>query len=136
MSTSRHVVPHTQPRCSSSRRGKLYPSSQVEESPSTVTPRLDKLALRILHCHNESTGTGPDCPWASTVSNDDSVPSRQEDAHTSSYRRSYYESLPSCPKHPQYAGLTLHHSTITSWGARPRRRSSKSSSCDLYIDVT
>src|SRR5436189_4419339 len=113
-----------------------YPSLQVEESPSTVTPRLDMLALRILHCHNESTGAGPDRPWASTVSLDASVPSRQEDAHTSSYRRSYYESLPSCPRHPRYAGLTLHHSTITPWGACPRRRSSKLSSCDLYIDVT
>src|SRR3954463_16472237 len=39
MSMSRHVVPRTQPRCSPSRRGKLYPSPQVEESPSTVTPR-------------------------------------------------------------------------------------------------
>src|SRR3954471_19980891 len=68
VSTSRHVVPRTQPRCSPSRRGKLYPSSQVEESPFTATPRLDKLALRILHCHNESTGAGPDRPWASTVS--------------------------------------------------------------------
>src|SRR3954467_5690378 len=130
------MVPRTQPRCSPSRRGKLYPSSQVEESPSTVTPRLDMLALRILHCHNESTGAGPDRPWASTVSHDASVPSRQEDTHTSSYRRSYYESLPSRPRHPRYAGLTLHHSTIMSWRARPRRRSSKSSSCDLYIDVT
>src|SRR3954462_2709425 len=93
VSTSRHVVPSTQPRCSPSRQGKLYPSSQVEESPATVTPRLDKFALRILHCHNESTGAGPDRPWASTVSHDANVPSRLEDAHTSSYRGSYYESL-------------------------------------------
>src|SRR5436190_3286410 len=42
MSTSRHVVPSTQPICSPSRRGMLHPSSQVEESPSTVTPRLGK----------------------------------------------------------------------------------------------
>src|SRR3954462_12373599 len=65
VSTSRHAVPRTQPRCSPSRRGKLYPSPQVEKSPSTVTPRLDMLALRILHCHDESTGTGPNRPWAS-----------------------------------------------------------------------
>src|SRR3954463_9997815 len=39
MSMSRHLVPSTQPRCSPSRRGKLYPSSQVKESPSTITPR-------------------------------------------------------------------------------------------------
>src|SRR5436190_5293285 len=110
--------------------------AQVEESLSTVTPRLDKLALRILLCHDESTGVGPDRPWASTVLHDASVPSQQEDAHTSSYRRSYYESLPSRPRHPQYACLTLHHSTITSWGACPRRKSFKSSSCDLCIDVT
>src|SRR4051812_20228881 len=76
VSTSRHVVPHTQPRCLPSRRGKFHPSSQVEESPSTVTPRLDMLTLRILHCHNESTGAGPDRPWASTVSHEASVPSR------------------------------------------------------------
>src|SRR4051812_27055263 len=42
MSTSRHVVPSTQPICSPSRREMLHPSSQVEESPSTVTPRLGK----------------------------------------------------------------------------------------------
>src|SRR5436189_6394639 len=95
-----------------------------------------KLNHRTQQYHPESTGAGPDRPWASTVSHDASVPSRQEDAHTSSYCRSYYESLPSRPRHPQYAGLTLHHSTITSWGACPRRRSSKSSSCDLCIDVT
>src|SRR5436189_6388043 len=41
VSTSRHVVPSTQPRCSPSRRGKLHPSSHVEESPSTVTLNLD-----------------------------------------------------------------------------------------------
>src|SRR3954462_3363976 len=64
VSTSRHVVPSTQPRCSPSRRGKLYPSSQVEESPSTVTSGLDKLALRILLCHDESTGARLDHPWA------------------------------------------------------------------------
>src|SRR3954466_11736147 len=97
-----------------------YLSSQVEESSSTVTPRLDMLALRILYCHNESTGAGPDRPWASTVSHDANVPSRQEDANTSSYCRSYYESLPSRLRHHKYAGLTLHYSTITSWGARPR----------------
>src|SRR4051812_3941460 len=65
VSTSRHVVPSTQTRCSPSCRGKLYPSPQVEESPSTVTPRLDMLALRILHCHDESIGARPDRPWAS-----------------------------------------------------------------------
>src|SRR5436189_4552237 len=99
------MVPRTQPRCSPTRRGKLYPSSQVEESPSTVTPRLDMLALRILHCHDESSGTGQDRPWASIASHDASVPLRQEVAHTS-YHKSYYESLPSRPRHPQYAGLT------------------------------
>src|SRR4051812_13280852 len=65
VSTSRHVVPCTQPICSPSRRGMLHPPSQVEESPSTVTPKLDKLALRILLCHSESTGAGSDSPWAS-----------------------------------------------------------------------
>src|SRR3954466_8948149 len=34
VSTSRHVVPRTQPRCSPSRRGKLYPSSLVAELQS------------------------------------------------------------------------------------------------------
>src|SRR5436190_18237823 len=43
VSTSRHVVPRTQPICSPSRRGKTYPSPQVEESPSTVTPRLAEI---------------------------------------------------------------------------------------------
>src|SRR3954470_8496260 len=42
VSTSRHVVPSTQPIWSPSRRGMLYPSSQVEESLSTVTSRLGK----------------------------------------------------------------------------------------------
>src|SRR5436189_5462610 len=42
VSTSRHVVPRTQPICLPSGRGMLHPSSQVEESPSTVTPRLGK----------------------------------------------------------------------------------------------
>src|SRR5436190_9725285 len=69
------------------------------------------LIHRTQQCHPESTGAGPDRPWASTVSHDASVPSRQENAHTSSYRRSYYESLPSRPRHPQYADLTLNHST-------------------------
>src|SRR5436189_1717389 len=41
--TSRHVVPRTQPICSPSRRGKTYPSPQVKESPSTVTPRLAEI---------------------------------------------------------------------------------------------
>src|SRR4051812_15418830 len=40
MSTSQHVVPSTQPICSPSRRGMLHPSLQVEESPSTIMPRL------------------------------------------------------------------------------------------------
>src|SRR3954463_4992319 len=42
VSTSRRVVPRTQPICSPSRRGMLHHSSQVEESLSTVTPRLGK----------------------------------------------------------------------------------------------
>src|SRR4051812_666941 len=75
-------MPRTQPRCSPSRRGKLYPSSQVEESPSTVTPRLDMLALRILHCHDESTGAGPDRPWASRSITRRKRTSLQEVAHT------------------------------------------------------
>src|SRR4051812_28449589 len=65
VSTYQHVVPSTQPRCSPSCRGKPYPSLQVKKSPSTVTPKLDMLVLRILHCHDESTGAGPDGPWAS-----------------------------------------------------------------------
>src|SRR4051812_9908672 len=32
-----------------------------------------KLALRILQCHHESTGAGPDCPWPLTVSYDAST---------------------------------------------------------------
>src|SRR3954468_887829 len=49
VSTSRHVVPRTQPICSPSRRGMLHPPPQVEESPSTVTPRLVRPAHRAQH---------------------------------------------------------------------------------------
>src|SRR3954462_2656290 len=120
------IMSRDAPSLVAGRRVTVYHHAQTRQTP----------IHRTQQCHPESTGTGPDRPWASTVSHDASVPSRQEDAHTSSYCRSYYESLPSCPRHPRYAGLTLHHSPITSWGAHPRRRSSNTSSCDLYIDVT
>src|SRR5438270_13530478 len=102
------------------------------EAPSLVAGRVSvyhhaqtrqKLIHRTQQCHPESNWHRSYSPWASTVSHDASVPSRQEDAHTSSYHSSYYKSLSSRPRHPQYAGLTLHHSTIKSWVARLRRRS-------------
>src|SRR5205809_7349125 len=91
------------------------------EAPSLVERRVtvchhahtrQKLIHRTQQCHPESNWCRSYSPWASTVSHDASVPSRQEDAYTFSYRRSYYESLPSRSRHPQYAGLTLHYSTI------------------------
>src|SRR5438270_11033397 len=65
VSTSRHVVPRTQPICSPSRRGTLHPSSQVEESPPTVTPRLAETRPQGTTCLSKSTGAGPDSPWTS-----------------------------------------------------------------------
>src|SRR4051812_1382707 len=74
------------------------------EAPSLVAGRItvyhhaqtrQKPIHRTHQCHPESNWRRSYSPWASTVSYDASVPSRQEDAHTSSYRRSYYESLPS-----------------------------------------
>ena len=132
VSESRHVVPRTQPRCSPSHRGKLRPSSQVE-SPSTITPRLGKSSSTG---HSSAilsqTGAGPTAPGPPQY-------------HT---KLTYYHDK-KMPIHLLIAGLTTrayHHArgtlstqvllSITSWGARPRRRSSKSSSCDLYIDVT
>src|SRR3954470_8203259 len=91
------------------------------EAPSLVAGRVtvyhhaqtrQKLIHRTQQCHPESNWRRSYSPWASTVSHDASVPSRQGDAHTSSCRRSYYESLPSRPRHSD-AGHTLHHSTIT-----------------------
>src|SRR4051812_24481535 len=101
-----------------------------------------KLALRILQCHHESTSAGPDRPWASHSITRCYVPSRQEDAHTSFYRRSYYESLPSRPRHPKNAGHTLHHTTITSWGnpspdaGHPSRRRVSACRSNLATSVT
>src|SRR3954467_9362017 len=62
VSTSRHVVPRTQPRCSPSHREKLHPSSQVE-SPSTITPRLGK-SSSTGHSNAilSQTGAGPTAP--------------------------------------------------------------------------
>src|SRR3954469_6007019 len=70
MSTSRHVVPRTQPICSPSRRGILHPSSQVEESPSTVTPRLAETHPQGTTCLSKSTGARPDTHGPLTVSYD------------------------------------------------------------------
>src|SRR5436190_17054686 len=52
-------------------------------------------------------------PQSTTVSFH-SLPSRQEDAHTSSCRRSNYESLPFSMRLRRHAGITLYHSIIPS----------------------
>src|SRR4051812_24481534 len=71
MSMSRHVVPSTHPRCSPSRRGKLYPSSQVKESPSTVTPR-SRQSSPSGYCNAIMSQPAPDqtAPGPLTVSHD------------------------------------------------------------------
>src|SRR3954471_24560621 len=95
VSTSRHVGPSTQPICSPLRRRMLHPSSQVEESPSTITPRLGKSSSTghssaiLSQPAPDQTAHGP-----LTVSHDASA-RHSERAPTHPRVRVHYGSVPS-----------------------------------------
>src|SRR3954471_14331122 len=126
VSTSRHVVPSTQPICSPSRRGMLHSSSQVEESPSTVTPRLKK-----------SSSTGHSSAILSQPAPDQTAhgPPQYHTtlAHVAPRRRVHYESVDQHAETPSDAGHSPSY-TITPRDSSPVAGRRVDVAC-LYIDV-
>src|SRR3954470_8436510 len=97
----------------------------VEESPSTVTPRLDMLALRILHCQDESTGAGPSLGLSQYHTMLAHV-TRRERPHTLKLRV-HYGSIPS-RRGTSGAGHTP-QATPSRRGTRPPSHVEESTSC-------
>src|SRR3954465_10600731 len=127
VSTSRHVVPRTQPICSPSRRGMLHPPSQIEKSPSTVTPRLGK-SLSTGHSNTILSQPAPDqtAHEPLTVSHDANA-RHSKRVPTHPRVRVHYGSVPS-RRGTSSAGHTP-QATPSCRGTRPTSQVEESTSC-------
>src|SRR3954465_106942 len=104
----------------------LYPSSQVKELPSTVTPRLAETRPQGTTCLSKSTGAGPDSPWAShNITHASARHSKRAPTHPRV--RMHYGSVPS-RRGTSGAGHTP-QATPSHQGTRPPLQVEESTSC-------